>query len=45
MTNNKLRYHHLGIPTKKSIEGEVYLKDYKCYQPIFPCYCLRHGCG
>lgn len=31
MKNNKLRYHHLGIPTKKSIPGEVYLKDYKVY--------------
>ena len=27
----KLKYHHLGIPTKTSIEGEVYLKDYKVY--------------
>ena len=27
----KLKYHHLGIPTKKSIKGEVYLKDYKVY--------------
>jgi hypothetical protein len=24
-----LKYHHLGIPTSKHIEGEVYLKDYK----------------
>ncbi|NOQ68196.1 hypothetical protein GQ568_02025 [Patescibacteria group bacterium] len=31
MNNNKLKYHHLGIPTKKKIEGEVYLKDYKIY--------------
>lgn len=31
MQNNKLRYHHLGIPTKTPIAGEVYLKDYKCY--------------
>jgi len=22
----KLKYHHLGIPTKKPIKGEVYLK-------------------
>ena len=27
----KLKYHHLGIPTKNPIEGEVYLKDYKVY--------------
>ena len=31
MKNNKLQYHHLGIPTKKSIPGEIYLKDYKLY--------------
>jgi hypothetical protein len=28
---SKLRYHHLGIPTKKKKKGEVYLKDYKVY--------------
>ena len=28
---HKLKYHHLGIPTNKPIEGEVYLKDYKIY--------------
>lgn len=27
----KLKYHHLGIPTKKPMKGEVYLKDYKVY--------------
>jgi len=27
----KLKYHHLGIPTEKPIEGEVYLKDHKLY--------------
>ena len=27
----QLKYHHLGIPTNKPIEGEVYLKDYKIY--------------
>ncbi|MCX6248026.1 MAG: hypothetical protein NTW10_09850 [Bacteroidetes bacterium] len=27
----KFNYHHLGIPTDKPIEGEVYLKDYKVY--------------
>jgi hypothetical protein len=26
-----LKYHHLGIPTDKPIEGEVYLKDYMIY--------------
>jgi hypothetical protein len=25
------RYHHLGIPTEKSIAGETYLPDYKIY--------------
>lgn len=27
----ELRYHHIGIPTKRLIEGEVYLPDYKAY--------------
>jgi hypothetical protein len=27
----KLKYHHLGIPTKRPMEGEVYLEDYKFY--------------
>ena len=27
----KLKYHHLGIPSKRPIEGEIYLPDYKCY--------------
>jgi hypothetical protein len=27
----KLKYHHIGIPTDKPIKGEVYLKDYKVY--------------
>jgi hypothetical protein len=26
-----LKYHHIGIPTDKSMEGESYLKDYKFY--------------
>jgi hypothetical protein len=26
-----LKYHHLGIPTSKVLEGEVYLKDYGIY--------------
>jgi hypothetical protein len=25
------KYHHLGIPTTKPIEGEVYLPEYKVY--------------
>lgn len=27
----KLKYHHLGIPTDKPVEGEVYLEKYKVY--------------
>ena len=27
----KLKYHHLGIPTDKPVEGEVYLELYKVY--------------
>lgn len=27
----ELKYHHLGIPTDKPRDGEVYLKDYKIY--------------
>jgi hypothetical protein len=30
-SQSKLKYHHLGIPTKKPIKGEIYLKDYKVY--------------
>jgi hypothetical protein len=26
-----LKYHHLGIPTDRPIEGEVYLQKYKLY--------------
>ena len=26
-----LKYHHIGIPTDKSMKGESYLKDYKCF--------------
>ena len=29
--NIKTKYHHIGIPVNKPIEGEVYLKDYKIY--------------
>ena len=25
------RYHHLGIPTSESIEGEIYLQQFKLY--------------
>ena len=25
------KYHHLGIPTKKKMPGETYLKKFKCY--------------
>ncbi|MBN1757601.1 MAG: hypothetical protein JW863_04750 [Chitinispirillaceae bacterium] len=31
MNVSELKYHHVGIPADKPIEGEVYLKDYKCY--------------
>ena len=31
MDSTKFKYHHLGIPTKIPIKGEVYLKDYKLY--------------
>ena len=27
----KLKYHHFGIPTGKSIKGEVYLEEYKVF--------------
>jgi hypothetical protein len=27
----RLKYHHLGIPTEKPVEGEVYLEKYKLY--------------
>jgi hypothetical protein len=26
-----LTFHHLGIPTNRPFDGEVYLKDYKIY--------------
>ena len=26
-----MKYHHLGMPTTESIEGEVYLREYKIY--------------
>ena len=31
MKNPNLRYHHIGIPTDKPIEGEIYLADYKVF--------------
>jgi hypothetical protein len=31
MDLSKYKYHHFGIPTKKPIVGEVYLKNYKVY--------------
>ena len=27
----QIKYHHIGIPTDKPMEGEVYLKDYKVF--------------
>ena len=35
METNKLKYHHLGIPTKVSKEGETYLEGYKLYHQGF----------
>jgi len=29
--NNELKYHHIGIPTKSPIQGEVYLKEFKVF--------------
>lgn len=31
MKKADLKYHHIGIPTDKPIEGEVYLEKYKLY--------------
>ena len=31
MNNAKFRYDHIGIPTTKPMEGEVYLPGYKLY--------------
>ncbi|GBU27451.1 hypothetical protein R84B8_00983 [Treponema sp. R8-4-B8] len=31
MAKTKWKYHHIGVPTEKSIAGEHYLKDYKLY--------------
>jgi hypothetical protein len=35
MDTNKFKYHHVGIPTAKSIPGEVYLEKYKVYHSGF----------
>ncbi len=29
--DDRLKYHHLGIPVLEPIDGEVYLNKYKCY--------------
>lgn len=31
MEKTDFRYHHIGIPTKTSIRGEVYLPEYKLF--------------
>jgi catechol 2,3-dioxygenase-like lactoylglutathione lyase family enzyme len=31
MANQNLKYHHIGIPTKEPIFGEVYLPEYKLF--------------
>ena len=31
MAKTNWKYHHIGVPTEKSIPGEHYLKDYKVY--------------
>ena len=31
MGNKNFKYHHIGIPTKKPIQGEVYLPNYKLF--------------
>ncbi|MCF8267272.1 MAG: VOC family protein [Ignavibacteriales bacterium] len=30
-----MKYHHIGIPTKNPIPGEVYLEDYKLFHSSF----------
>ncbi len=35
MNSSKYKYHHLGIPTKKRLKDEVYLKEYKLYHSGF----------
>ena len=31
MAKTSWKYHHIGIPSEKSIPGEHYLKDYKVF--------------
>jgi hypothetical protein len=31
LINSKYRYHHIGIPTRKKMEGEIHLKHLKLY--------------
>ena len=31
MDHAKYRYHHIGIPTKQPIEGEVHLPEYRLF--------------
>jgi hypothetical protein len=31
MNSEKYRYHHIGIPVNKPVEGETYLSAYKLY--------------
>ncbi len=31
MDSTKYKYHHIGIPIKQPIKGEVYLPDYKLF--------------
>lgn len=31
MLMGKMEYHHVGIPTQKSLPVENYIKEYKCY--------------
>ncbi|WP_321990777.1 hypothetical protein [Marispirochaeta aestuarii] len=31
MDTKKYKYHHVGIPIKKAVAGEIYLEDYKLF--------------
>ena len=31
MAKTNWKYHHIGVPTNKSVPGEHYLKEYKLY--------------
>ena len=35
LRDKKFRYHHLGIPTDKPLEGEHYLAEYKVFHRGF----------